>query len=59
MHERLVLRGKYMETIIKIAEIKAADTKSLNKITNVLENVGFIIAYDKEYEEYAYVCIRD
>ena len=50
-----------METIIKIAELKAVDTKSLDKIVGVLENANedFVIVRDKEYEQYAYVCIKD
>ena len=44
---------------IKIAEIIAADNKSLNQITKKLEDAMFIIAYDKEYEDCAYVCVVD
>ena len=49
-----------METIVKIAEIKAADKESLNKIARVLENenADFVVVRDKEYELYAYVCIK-
>ena len=50
-----------METIIKIAEIKAYDVKSLDKIANAIENANadFVIVRDKEYEQYAYICIKD
>ena len=44
---------------IKIADIRAADNKSLNQITEKLEDAGFTIAYDKEYEDCAYVCVVD
>lgn len=47
-----------METITKIAEINAFDKKALNQITKTLEDNGFTIVYDKEYKQYAYVCIR-
>lgn len=48
-----------METIVKIAELKAADTKSLNQIIDSLENAGYIVVRDKEYECYAYVCVKN
>lgn len=50
-----------MKTIIKIAEFKAADTKSLDKIISVFENANedFVIVRDKEYTQYAYVCVKD
>lgn len=33
--------------------------KSLNRITKALEYAGFTIVYDKEYEQYAYVCVEE
>ena len=48
-----------METIIKIAELKAADIKSLNQIAKTLEDAEFTVVRDKEYECYAYVCIKN
>ena len=48
-----------MLKIMKIAEIKACDTESLKKIVKALEDAEFTVVYDKEYEQYAYVCVED
>lgn len=48
-----------MLKIMKIAEVKASDTESLKKIVKALEDAEFIVAYDKEYTHYAYVCVEE
>ena len=49
----------YMSKIMKIAEVKASDTESLKKIVKALEDAEFTVIYDKEYEQYAYVCVKE
>lgn len=48
-----------MLKIMKIAEVKASDTESLKKIVKALEDAEFTVVYDKEYEQYAYVCVEE
>ena len=48
-----------METINKVAEIKAVNNKILKQITKIFEDTEFIIVYDEEYEHYAYVCTNN
>ena len=45
-----------MFKVIKIAEVKATDTESLNKLVKALEDAEFTVVCDKVDEQCASVC---